>query len=55
MQHPNLTEETTMTDPMMDLRSLVEKTSDADNLREIISFAAERLVEMAGHQTSGAP
>jgi len=35
-----------MTKPMMDLRALVEKSADTDLLREMIGFAAERLMEL---------
>ena len=43
-----------MTDDMMPLRVLLEKSSDADLLREMIGFAAERLMELEVEGLTGA-
>src|SRR5689334_2781498 len=43
-----------MTDEIMTLRTLLEKSSDADLLREMIGFTAQRLMELEVEGLTGA-
>ena len=43
-----------MTDEMMSLQALLEKSSDTDLLREMIGFAAHRLMELEVETLTGA-
>jgi putative transposase len=43
-----------MTDEMITLRALLEKSSDADLLREMIGFTAQRLMELEVAGLTGA-
>ena len=43
-----------MTDEMMNLRSLLEQSPDADFLREMIGFAAQRLMDLEVQGLTGA-
>jgi putative transposase len=44
LRHLTLTPETTMTDERMALIELIEKGADADLIRDMLAFAAERLL-----------
>jgi putative transposase len=44
-----------MTDEIMNLRALLEKSTDADLLREMIGFTAQRLMELEVEGLTGAP
>ena len=35
-----------MTNPMIDFRDLIEKSTGGDSLREMIGFAAQRLMDL---------
>jgi len=43
-----------MTEDMMNLRALLEKSADGDLLREMIGFAAQRLMELEVEGQTGA-
>jgi hypothetical protein len=43
-----------MTDEIMSLRTLLEKSADADLLREMVGFAAQRLMELEVENLTGA-
>jgi len=50
----NRTEDPAMTNEMMSLRTLLEKSADADLLREMVGFAAQRLMELEVESLTGA-
>src|SRR3954466_2831005 len=52
--HPSTrTKDPTMTDEMMSLATLLEKSADADLLREMIGFTAHRLMELEVESLTG--
>jgi transposase-like protein len=55
LRHLTLTPETTMTDERMALFELIEKGADADLIRDMLAFAAERLMNLEVEALTGAP
>jgi putative transposase len=53
-QTHDLNQDRSMTNDMMTLRALIEKSADADLLREMIGFAAHRLMELEVEGVPGA-
>jgi transposase-like protein len=54
LRHASATEEPPITNDMTNLHTLMEKTPDADLLREMIGFAAQRLMELEVGGLTGA-
>jgi putative transposase len=54
LRHVALTKDTTMTNDRIALRKHLEKSSDATFLREMIGFAAHRLMELDAEGACGA-
>ena len=44
-----------MTEPIMTLRALLEKSSDTELLREMVGFTAQRLMDLEAESLTGAP
>jgi putative transposase len=55
LRHLTLSPETTMTDERMALIELIEKGGDADLIRDMLAFAAERLMNLEVEALTGAP
>src|SRR4051812_27445981 len=55
LRHLNLNQETTMTKDRMALLELIEKRADTDLVREMLAFAAERLMELEVEAKTGVP
>jgi putative transposase len=55
LRHLTLAPETTMTDERMALIELIEKGADADLIRDMLAFAAERLMNLEVEALTGAP